>query len=250
MRRNAPRTFLAVLTAAMILSFGLAEAVPTFYTDRTDWVNAVLAVNAGAGFHLEDFDGLGVTPGTPGSLGYGLGPGPHSLAGGDASLTLSNIGNGGSQTGIVASGSNGTQALQGRVVQDSSDVELFPGFIVLGEGAESMSFSFSTSLLGFGAMWNLPQLDDGLSLSANGSSSLASTGFLGVVDPMGISSFDLGPGFQSGGFPLLSFQNFEMDDLEYAVRGAAPSAEPGTLLLLALGAGALGAGARFRREKR
>lgn len=249
MRRPAPRTLLPLLAAAMSLSLGSAEAVPTFYTDRTDWMNAILATDAGAGFGLEDFDGLSVTPGTPGSAGYGLGSGPHSLAGGDVSLTLSNIGNGGSQTGIIDAGSNGTRALQGRVVEDSSDVELFPGFIVLGEGAESMSFSFSTSVLGFGAMWSFAQMDDGLSLSANGSSSLVATGFYGVVDPTGISSFDLGPAFQGIGFPPPTFQNFEMDDLEYAVRGAAPTAEPGTLLLLALGAVGLGARERFGRAK-
>jgi hypothetical protein len=216
--------------AAILAIPASASAAPVIFTNQAAWSAAILSVDATATSGLEDFNGAAVTGGT------GLGAGPHSYGGGDFSITLNNIGNGGSMTGVINPGEfDGTNAFEMRAVHDSSDFELFPGFFVQGEGFESLDGVFATSVLGFGADFNSTTTNDGLSIEVNGitiklhdyypDSTLADgDGFLGVVDSNGIGSFSIVADNQS---PSDEFEQAEMDNFRWAHEGDDPGPGPG-----------------------
>ena len=220
---------------------------------RDDWF---AALGAGSVLGIENFNGEPVTPGTPGTAGYGLGAGPHSLGGGDISMTLNGIGAGGSQTGVINPGElDASNALEIRVSHDTSNFQpfpvLLPGLVLLGEGPTSIDFGFNpTDVFAFGAEFNSTTTHDGLTINVNGISIdlhdfypdtnlVDGDGFIGAIDAGGIAGFTLVPDDLLTGLNSAIFEQFEMDDLEYAVPGVvippAPVPEPGTGALLAAG---------------
>lgn len=245
------------LLATLAVTSESAIAVPIAFTDQTAWANAITAINAAAVFGLEDWNGEAVTGGT------GLNAGPHAYGGGEFSLSLNGVGNGGSFTGIVNPGEfNGTNAFQMRAVHDTSDFELFPGFFINGEGFESMDGVFATAVLGFAADFSSTTTNDGLSIAVNGVTfDLAtfypfdplddSAGFLGIVDVAGIGGFSIFPDDQSS---TDSFEQAQMDDFRWAHEGDDPGPDPGpmpvpepsTLALFGLGLAGMG----FSRRKK
>jgi hypothetical protein len=235
---------LAVI-AACALSTPPVGAVPVTYTDQTVWQNAILALNPTATTKLETFNGTDTV------IPPGLGSGPYSFGGGDFTITLNNVGNGGSQAGIV------NNQFQMRLAVDTADIDLGGGFIIQGEGAQSIDFAFTTpGVFAFGGSWsngtqtNGVKSDDGINISVNSTTLLLNptggAGFFGVVDAAGISSFRLLPdGLSTTNF----FQDADLNDFRYALPGAPPATvpEPGTLLLFGIGAAGMGFAGHRRR---
>ncbi len=240
-----------------------ANAVPTAYTNRTDWENAILAVDAIAQFDIEDFNNEPVTfvPGT----NNGIDEGPHSYGAGAVELSLTGIGDagtapefGGSQSGVLNPGDfDGTNALELRLVVDSADFDLFPGFPLDGEGVEQADVSFSSLVLGFAGEWtNTNNQDDGVDVTINGvlfntlsllpNDNLNSgSGFLGFVDPFGIAAFSMVVGDNPLDDPESFFEQIQIDSFEWATGVIVP--EPSTFVLAIVGFIGLFA---FRRRRR
>ncbi len=190
---------------------------------RVDWLDALGDLDV----LEEDFDTVPLTPGAPGAVGYGLGAGPHAFGAtdGDFTVTLDSIGNGGSQVGVIEPGElDGSKALEIRVVHDTSDVDLGGGFVLLGEGVESVGVEFAASVAGFGFELRSATTHDGLQVEVGGivvdvhdfypdGALEDGDGFIGVIDPSGISTFRLSPDDRS---ESSQFEEFELDDFEYA----------------------------------
>lgn len=196
----------------------IARAELAFFTNEDDWRAAILAIDEGAIFSGEDFGAAEVDGAT-------LGVGPHSYGEGDFEVTLNGIGNGGSSSGVINPGDHdGSNAFQARLVLDSSDFELFPGFVLQGEGMSSMDFEFGVAVLAFGAEWHSTNTHDSILINVNGEVAEFADhlpnhnlndgdGFFGFVDVEGISSFKLSP---SDNHLSAEFEEFEMDAVQLA----------------------------------
>lgn len=287
--RNLIIHFLAVaILSAVSFADTTAYGAVMVFTDRTDWENAIKAIDPLAVFDGEDWnlEAVSYIPGT----NNGLDNGPHSYAGGFLELTLNDIGgpigfnpnagpeDGGSQSGVVSGGDfDATNALDLRLVEDSSDFELFPGFPLDGEGVEEAVFSFSSSILGFGAEFtSVNNQGDGVDITVNGMVvwTLDPTdglpldplnrgdGFLGWVDSAGFSSFSMrvadNPNDPSS---PSTFEGFQMEDTGWATstNGGTPPGPGGAIpepssVIVWLGLGIIGvtsrrfAGGRGRRS--
>lgn len=247
---------------ALAVAFGArsAQAIPIIFTDRAAWEAAILAVDAGAQFGLEEFTGANSAGNGTGDGINGLEEGPHSFGGGDLSITLNGIGDGpegdfgGSQSGIE----NNAFAL--RLVHDSSDFELFPGFTLEGEGVEEAVFDFGQATnFAFGFEFdNISHAGttqtggadshDGVLVTVNGVTiDVHDSGFFGVIDTDGISTMSMTPDDQSVGN---EFQEIDLDNFEWAYEGAVvnPIPEPATVVLFGIGAAGLGLAQRRRRR--
>ena len=207
---------------------------------KADWLAAIAAIDPTADVFLEDFNGDALTPGVPGSLGFGFVGG--LFAEGKVSLTLNNIGGGGSQTGIIGPdpGDPGgptdnpgehdrSNALEMRLADDRSDNNsIIPPVVIFGEGAASADFGFITEdlVIGFAAEFHTTTTHDGLQINVNrveidlhdfypDGTLVDGDGFVGVLDANGIGTFRLVTDSQSPAFP---FEQFELDDFRFAVR--------------------------------
>lgn len=191
----------------------IVHAEPVFFTTEDAWTAALLDIDEGVIFSPEDFNAVAVDGGT-------LGAGPHSYSDGGLEISLNGIGNGGSFSGVINPGDHdGSNAFQTRLVLDTSDFELFPGFLLQGEGIEGVDFEFSDPVIGFAAEWHSTNTHDSILITVNGvvaefadhlpnHSLNDGDGFFGIIDVDGISSFTLTP---SDNHESAEFEEFEMD---------------------------------------
>ncbi len=227
--KQSRTVFVAAFTIVAVFAVDSAQAIPIIFTDRASWDAAVLAGISNAEIRKEDFNGQPLTPGSYGDVGYGL-PAGATVLNPDLSMTLNDVGNGGSQTGIVPAGEHdGTQALRLRVVPDSSDI--IPN-VLLGEGCESIDFNFTgPTVFAFGIEFETATTHDGVRLQVNGvnidvanhypeTSTNDGDGFLGIIDIDGIASIRMIPDDED---PVFAGEEFEIDEFEYAIEGPDPN---------------------------
>ena len=234
----------AWMVAGIVAAAGHVQATPTFFVDSTPPSSLTndLAWQAAVGTFSEiDFssltDGQVVPSFTAGSV--------------TVTPTLPNLGN---ASPVVFAGDYAAGGGQFGSVFDNALItcQQIPCF-VSGNHDSAMTFTFSVPVFGFG-VWIFDDLNfqaDSFAMTANGMTSPVLDanpgltpwiveGFLGVVDPEGISSltiFNTGP-------DNLNFRLFELDHIQVSTNFPVPT--PGTAWLLAFGVYALVA----RRSKR